>query len=637
MKWKKMLTWVLASAMIVQSGGVLAAEDTESFTAGDTEYSTAENTEYSTVGDTEYSTMENTEYSTTDPIQTEMAESSTSLDDVQEIDTSVEETQSYTETENLQETDTLPSETAVSTDDLNTVYFSTDEGATVLSNGQDITNGYGEAENGTIIFSVVPDQGCVITSVIVDGVQEARSSGNENEYVVDGIVTDDTVITVSVDSYMPEEIEKETLSELKEEDASPYYLTGSATHIDISIASAANLSVGGKLLQEIITLTAEDIASMTITAVQNGNSVSFSAYQNQISIIPSVGNGGVIQASIPGVYPVGTKDAPVQYSLSFSKNVTFTDSETGMQYTRTMVFSSTFNYWDISNGCPVLVPVLAAWQTGYFIPFSGMDFVLGCSTDAMGYITVQKNVVDMDGNPIAGAEGTQYTFNIFNDSEEYVDSVVVSVDANGYGLAGTAVEFGTYFIEEVPALNIGEYEFADVTITPGNIVTVEPGNSAAALVVTNKYSVPETESESQTESESESQKDTESEPQTESESEPQKDTESEPQTESESEPQTDTESEPQTESESEPQKDTESEPQTDGETETESETIKETESETNSIAEETDSSQSGKDSDNRDSVATGDDTPIIPLVATLVLSLIVILAGIGLIIRRRRG
>ena len=61
----------------------------------------------------------------------------------------------------------------------NVVTFQSDEGASVTVNGTDVTNGTGEAEDGKIVFAVVPAEGYQVTSVLVDGSIEARTTGNE--------------------------------------------------------------------------------------------------------------------------------------------------------------------------------------------------------------------------------------------------------------------------------------------------------------------------------------------------------------------------------------------------------------------------------------------------------------------------
>ena len=97
----------------------------------------------------------------------------------------------------------------------NVVTFQSDEGASVTVNGTDVTNGTGEAEDGKIVFAVVPAEGYQVTSVLVDGSIEARTTGNENEYIIEGIQTDETIVSVSTEYVGGEE---ETEAETEPED-----------------------------------------------------------------------------------------------------------------------------------------------------------------------------------------------------------------------------------------------------------------------------------------------------------------------------------------------------------------------------------------------------------------------------------
>ncbi len=70
---------------------------------------------------------------------------------------------------------------------------------------------------------------------------------------------------------------------------------------------------------------------------------------------------------------------PEEYTVSITKDVTFTDPETGKTYTQTMTFTSSFNYWDESNMCPSL-GWREYWFNGFVIPWSGMDFGFGTAS-----------------------------------------------------------------------------------------------------------------------------------------------------------------------------------------------------------------------------------------------------------------
>jgi hypothetical protein len=73
-----------------------------------------------------------------------------------------------------------------------------------------------EAEDGKILFTVKAAEGYEVTSVKVDRTSDARKSGNPDdpdEYIIEGILTDSTVVTVEArlkETEAPAEIETET-------------------------------------------------------------------------------------------------------------------------------------------------------------------------------------------------------------------------------------------------------------------------------------------------------------------------------------------------------------------------------------------------------------------------------------------
>ena len=498
--WKKTLTWMLAAAMLFQSSMVFAAEDTETLPAEQTEAVAPEQTEAETQEVPEETTddsglqslQELTEDSADSEETGDLSEEqlTEAVDPVQPSQSGETESAAQTESEEeTAETSAESTEAAEAEARVNTVQFSTDEGATVTANGQDVTNGIGTAENGTIVFSVVPNGNYAVSSVLVDGITEARATGNANEYIIEGILTDNTVVSVNTEAVAGETAEEDAEAV---NEAAMGLVTGTANHIDIGIASVASLSVGDKTLYQTVYMTGEDVAAARITAVQNGSPVDFFADYSGLSI--SAGTGGIIQIHIPGSYPVGTKLNPVQYTVSISKDVTFCDSETGATYVRTMTFSASFNYWDLNNGCPILLTNVGGWLAGCFIPYSGMDFILGCASDALGYLTIQKNVVNSDGSALN--LGGNYNFQIYTADGAYVKDLSVPVDSNGYGISGTVVDFGTYYIVESAPSNTGDYVYTGTTIvsngisetgTKSSAVTVGSGAANATFCVTNTY------------------------------------------------------------------------------------------------------------------------------------------------------
>ena len=99
----------------------------------------------------------------------------------------------------------------------NMVSFAAAEGAKVYVDGKDVTNQKGTARDGKIIFKVVPETGYAIASVKVDDAKDARNTHNENEYIIEGIQTDNTVVRVTMNKVETEKAtESETTADVKE-------------------------------------------------------------------------------------------------------------------------------------------------------------------------------------------------------------------------------------------------------------------------------------------------------------------------------------------------------------------------------------------------------------------------------------
>ncbi len=99
----------------------------------------------------------------------------------------------------------------------NAVSFVVPEGAKVYVDDKDVTNQKGTARDGKIIFKVVPETGYAIASVKVDDTKDARNTHDENEYVIEGIQTDNTVVRVTMNKVETEKTtESETAADVKE-------------------------------------------------------------------------------------------------------------------------------------------------------------------------------------------------------------------------------------------------------------------------------------------------------------------------------------------------------------------------------------------------------------------------------------
>ena len=155
-----------------------------------------------------------------------------------------------------------------------------------------------------------------------------------------------------------------------EEETATLEMTGTVSHIDMSRSASAVLIIGNKTLTETVTFDAGDLSTLTVSPDYTGAVIS--------------GSG---QIHITGVFLTGTYDNPVEYSVAVTKDVTFTDPDTGDIYTQTMTFSASFNYWDAGNMCPGLGG-RELWSQGFVIPWSGMDFSFGSASAVLPEPTV---------------------------------------------------------------------------------------------------------------------------------------------------------------------------------------------------------------------------------------------------------
>ena len=181
--------------------------------------------------------------------------------------------------------------------------------------------------------------------------------------------TDEDVDTVlSEDSVDPEETPEESDEVLEAEEngtdaeEAGLLVTGTVSHIDMSRVATATLTVGDKTLTQTVVFDADDLGTISVSPDYSGAIVL-----------------GEAQIHIAGVFPVGTYCNPQEYTVSITKDVTFTDPDTGKTYTQTMTFTSSFNYWDEGNMCPSL-GWREYWSNGYVIPWSGMDFGFGTAS-----------------------------------------------------------------------------------------------------------------------------------------------------------------------------------------------------------------------------------------------------------------
>ena len=124
----------------------------------------------------------------------------------------------------------------------NVVTFQVQEGAAVTVDGADATNATAMAKEGEIVFTVTPADGFAVTEVLVDGVTPARTTGNLNEYVIGGIQTDETIVSVSTQAVETEPAADDADEPATEEETTEEETTEPASG-DGSEAETATLTV----------------------------------------------------------------------------------------------------------------------------------------------------------------------------------------------------------------------------------------------------------------------------------------------------------------------------------------------------------------------------------------------------------
>lgn len=96
----------------------------------------------------------------------------------------------------------------------NIVTFQIGEGAAAIAqDGTSITS-VATAKNGKIVFCIIAEEGYTVKEVLVDGYIPARHTDNPDEYIIEGIRTDETIVTVNT---VPAETKEESETEQTEE------------------------------------------------------------------------------------------------------------------------------------------------------------------------------------------------------------------------------------------------------------------------------------------------------------------------------------------------------------------------------------------------------------------------------------
>ena len=190
----------------------------------------------------------------------------------------------------------------------NLVTFQSAEGATVIVDGRDVTNGTATAKNGTLVFTAAPAEGFRISEVLVDGEVPARTTGNTGEYIIEGIMTDDTVVIVNT---APIEEKEDEETQEQEKPAQTMTVTASDGATVIITAPQGALPEGAQVIAQVISSAAIENAVADAVAAEGKALVDYKAYD--ITIIDGAGNviqpDASVQVTINNAGVAGEKTA----------------------------------------------------------------------------------------------------------------------------------------------------------------------------------------------------------------------------------------------------------------------------------------------------------------------------------------
>ena len=101
---------------------------------------------------------------------------------------------------------------------------------------------------------------------------------------------------------------------------------------------------------------------------------------------------GTNQIRINGTSPTGTLKNPVNYILTLTKDVTFTDESGAEIATLPLTFTATFNYWMENNYCTELLnaeDIKQFWAEGFTIPGTGFGIEFEVAVGEKEYVPTE--------------------------------------------------------------------------------------------------------------------------------------------------------------------------------------------------------------------------------------------------------
>lgn len=236
---------------------------------------------------------------------------------------------------------------------------------------------------------------------------------------------------------------------------------GNAAHLEVMVNATAKLNIEGETdVTATIQLTTSDV--FTISATWNG--APFTGFSKSGGLTLDSDQLGNTTLRQKGTFPVGTKENPVWYTVSITKNVTFTLGD-GSSHTVPVTFSITGNFWSDFNYCPATYgrnnQRQSWWLNGKIQgDNAGMDFPISGEAAGTaitsGKLAIEKTVIGTTETEtfqftIKNANGEYLTFNgtaCTGTSAELTDACKVSVTA-GQRVFLTDVPVGVYTVTEL--------------------------------------------------------------------------------------------------------------------------------------------------------------------------------------------
>ena len=231
----------------------------------------------------------------------------------------------------------------------------------------------------------------------------------------------------------------------------------SVSHIDIQMA----LNIPGV---NNVQLDRNDMENLNISAKQGGTDVSYTWNRNSYTLNGSTDGQGHQQVRLNGEFPIGTRNNPVEYTITLTKTVN------GVPYTLTL----TASYWT-NNVCPGL-------KTNQD---PGIDVKFGEGQSSGYQVTITKKIEGIDKKDLAG--NMKFKFAI-KDASGTVVKELEAVTNQGVDTANatTFLKAGTYTVEETSYATYEGYEFKETKYSTENGTLTVTKNSGS-ITVTNTY------------------------------------------------------------------------------------------------------------------------------------------------------